>query len=230
MIIRRETIKAVIPATSHDDTRYFLTAVQIEPDGTVVATNGHVLLTAKDRSAFVDADFPQTARTSTQPVPSPDKPVLLKAETAERLIGAMPKRSPIPILQAVQIAQDDKGAYAVATDLQIPVTVDLEFPGENDAGQFPSWRRVMPKDDQPYAAVKLGVPVLEALIKAAKAVTTQKVHSGPFITLEIPIALEAYAGKDHTKGLISAFRVRIAGTDVDVDGCAMPVRVVGNAR
>ena len=82
----------------------------------------------------------------------------------------------------------------------------------------------MPKDDEPYLVVTLGVPVLEALIKSAKAACNGGSGNGPFVRLEIPTAAQHYPNGDQSKGLTSALRVRITGMDVDVVGCAMPVR------
>lgn len=46
MIITKQMLQAVLPATEKNDTRYFLNGILVEPDGTCVTTNGHVLLRA----------------------------------------------------------------------------------------------------------------------------------------------------------------------------------------
>lgn len=214
MIIRRETLKAVLPATSKDDSRLFTQSILIEPDGLIVATNGHVLLTAKDRSPFDPADFPSGRGVNTN---SPEKAVLIEGTAAERLIAATPKKTTIPILAAVRVGQDEKGPFATATDLTIPATVDLQAVDGPDAPRFPDWRRVMPKAAEDRATVKvcLGVPVLEVLIKAAKAASAQR-GNGPFITFEIPTAGGV---------CLTPISVTINGADVVVDGCIMPGRL-----
>lgn len=59
MIIRRELLQAVLPATSSDNTRYYLKGVQVDPaKHTATATDGHVLLIATDTAPFPDEDFP----------------------------------------------------------------------------------------------------------------------------------------------------------------------------
>ena len=246
MIIRRDALKAVLPATTKDDSRYYLHAIQIEPDGRCVATDGHVLLTAIDRAPFDDTDFP--AKGVADYKGNPDKTVSIDAGAIEKLIAAMPKqKKAIPILQAVQLSTNgDGGAVVSATDLDVPCVVHLS---DDQAGRFPDWRRLMPRDDRPALKVTLAVNVLQALIKAAQAtqrgMITFELPTEPQYQGTRPAAHEYEESPDVCSGpdcpcvqcgkvaarhvesdghVINTVRVRIKGEAIDVDGVVMPCR------
>jgi hypothetical protein len=185
VIIRREVLKAVLPATTADDTRYMLNGVQIRPDGAVVATDGHVLLIARDSHPQPDEEFP-SGGTLPAFTGNPAAPIVVARDLINKLIAAMPKKSSIPILGSVQVsANGDGGAVVSAKDLQVPCTVHV--PKETDGRQFPPYDRVLPADDRPELRVCLAVNVLEALIKAAKAVQGgEKLSTGGTITFALP--------------------------------------------
>lgn len=214
MIIRREVLKSVQAAVCKDDTRWALGNVQVQPDGACVATDGHVLLIGRDRSPHDAADFP----TANLPEFSgePSAAVLLPSDVVTRLIAGTPKRATIPILGAIRIGANgapDK-VYAVSTDLQTPTVYAV--PTE-DVPQFPQWERVIPKDRAEVRTVLLGVPVLETLIKAAKAAGSTTV------TFEIPTEDKHYS-KQAPVCLVDSVPVSFKGNDVEVSGVIMPVR------
>jgi hypothetical protein len=185
MIIRRETLKAVLPATRADDTRYALNAIQIQPDGRCVATNGHILLVAQDKTPERDEDFP-TGNPNALPAfqGNPEKPILLDRDKAERLIAAMPKKATIPILHGAQLSTNgDGGAVISATDLEVPCVVHLPA---DDTRRFPEWQHIVPPKDRPEIRIQLAVNVLKALIKAAEAVADRRSETGGIIEFRLP--------------------------------------------
>lgn len=248
MIIKRETLQAVLPAATSDDTRYTLAVVQVQPDGRAVATDGHILLIAQDKYPQKDEDFP--AITGAPYTSDPAEPVLIPLSMAQRLIGAMPKKSPIPILKAAQLSTNgDGGCVISATDLEVPCVVHVPKP----EGSFPQWQRVLPRADRPALSVSLSIEVLEHLIKAAKAVQ-DKGKLGT-ITLQIPTehqhqgrraaSHEYEASPDVCDGpecpcvhcqaprdqhlepdgnVIDVLGLRIPGAEVEITGAVMPCR------
>lgn len=231
MIIRRELLRAVLPATGPDDRGYALDTIQIRPDGACVATNGHVLLIAREQSPFADKDFP------TKDLPTfsgnPAAPILVSQSAVEKLIAAMPKRSTIPILGCVQVTTNGDGAVVSATDLEVPCSVHVAA----DAPQrFPEYERVIPTE-RPVLTVHLSVYVLEALIKAAKVLQGgRKSKTGGTIGLQVPIGIQYQAhpfeespdhcsGKDcpcrHCGSIESAHVKALAGTITSPIGVAL---------
>lgn len=225
MIVRKKTLQAVLPATTSDDSRYFLKAILVEPDGSCVATDGHILLLARDPHPEPDADYPSKG------VPefkgSPEVGVMLPRDVAEGLIKAMPKgkRQTMPILNSVQISSNgDEGFTVVATDLDSVRTGHIQANGKDQT--FPNYERVMVPADRPHLKLCLSTAVLKALIKSVEAVDTSKPQT---ITLEIPTE-DQYQGKAVSKAgqpdghIASAIRVTF-GTSIKVEGVVMPCRV-----
>lgn len=233
MIIRRETLQAVLPATSDDPSRYVLNAISVEPDGTVVATDGHLLLCAKERRPMDDADFP------TRDLPAykanADKPISLAVDLVRKLIGAMPKatKRALPVLQTIQLAQSETGTYVAATDLETVMVKQLDLA---EQPIFPKWQQVQVPKDRPALKVVLAVALLEDLIKAAKAagmpgggrqlqtitfyVPTEAKYQG---TLRQPSDTGVKGKPD--RQIMHGLRIEFQGSDVDVEGVAMPCRV-----
>src|SRR4051812_32393968 len=210
MIIRRETLAAVLPAVTFDDSRYFLSSVCIEPDGRAVATDGHVMLVATDNSPMPDEDFPIIPGAPFHGTPA--AATLIDADVIRGLLSAMPKRPTMPILAAVQLSQNGtpQTATIAATDLQAPRVATVTSEGKT----FPSYERVMPAAEQPTTLV-LAIDVLETLIKSAKAVHgTRKSGPAPMIRFDIP--------KNEGNQVTAAVRITITGADVTVTGAAMP--------
>ncbi len=210
MIIRREALNAVLPATTADDTRYFLHALLAEPaNHRVIATNGHVMLFATDNEPQADADFPTVPGAEFHGDPAP---ICIDADIARSMIAAMPKRPTINILASAQLSQNgsEETATIAATNLSAPCTATIK---RQEADQFPNYERVIPKADRAVVRVALGVPVLEALIKSAKAVCAK---DKGVITFEIPT---------EARDVVSVCSLTIKGETVTVTGLAMPCRL-----
>lgn len=231
MLLRRELLKTALLATTNDETRYVLSAVQVQPDGSVRATDGHILVYARDPHPQEDADFPTVA--GAQPITAPSAPVLLPADLAKRLLAGMPKKSTVPVLGCVQLGtvNGGGGVQAVSTDLSVPVIADLTAA---QALQFPSTDRVMVTDGQRPAVIKLclSAEMLTRLAQIAREAGRAKGTN--VVALEIPTD-PVYQGKrwegdgDATAqvpngNLESAVRFT-CGTEVTVEGVVMPCRI-----
>jgi DNA polymerase III sliding clamp (beta) subunit (PCNA family) len=220
MIIRREALQAALAATTDTDKRYDLHAVQVDPSKhAVIATDGHVLLIATDKSPQDDADFPLVPGAEFHGTPV--APVIVPADTVRAMIGTMPKRSTIPILGCCQLSTSgsESTATLTATDLSAPRIATLN---REDAGQFPSYERVMPATDRPSIRLVLAVDVLEAIIKAAKAVSATGARAkSPMIHFDVPTGAKDRQ-KDGAQEVISPVTITVNGVDVNVTGCAMP--------
>ena len=226
MLIRRESLQAALAATTSDDTQYTLDAVQIQPDGMVVATDGAILLLVRERARFKDEDFP------TRDVPAyhgdPAGPVLVPAEVCRRLIAGTPKIAKLlPVLGCVQLAANgtEGGATLAATTLEVPTVVTI---AADDGKRFPAWERVLPKADRPTVALVLGVSVLEALLKAAKAAAGAggKGQKPVAIWFDVPTsAKDVQAAEGKPTQVVSAVGVSFGGGDVTVTGVVMPCRL-----
>ena len=180
----------------------------------MVSTNGHVLILAKDTAPFDDADFPQGPHTFTG---TPTAPVPVPSAIVKRLIAATPKKTTIPVLQGVQVSKNgsDNSAVLTATDLQVPVSVTITPDGET----FPAYDRVLPKPDRAVVSIRLGVPVLEVLLKSAKALDARS------IVLSLPTDKE-YHDKGTPGAVVSAITATTRSTDsgIEVLAVAMPMR------
>jgi DNA polymerase III sliding clamp (beta) subunit (PCNA family) len=213
MLIRREALAAVLPATTADETR--LNAVQVEPkpDGKhrCVATNGHVLIIADETSPQPDDEYPSVSGGEFHG--SPSSPVLLPSETVKRLIASVPKKRTIPILGSVQLGTNGSPGtlQAVTTDLDTANVMPIR---PMDA-TFPAYDRVIPKDgpDRQAVTMVLTVEVLETIIRAAKA-SGAKI---PTVLFSIP---------SDKPELVSALTFKVCGvSNIQVSGVAMPCRI-----
>jgi hypothetical protein len=218
MIVRREALKAVLAATTDTDHRYQMSAVQIRPDGTIAATNGHVAFVATDKTPFPDEDFPQTDPPYGGPI---ETAVLMERTVADGLIAATAKKATIPILTAIQVGKNggSGGAVAVATDLESPRTAKLPVDG-GGAGTFPKLDRVMPTKDRPAIRLSLSTAVLARIIKAAEATGKTKTDGAT-------VSFYVQTGKEHQQdgAIVSAVRAEVNGTDVSLVMAVMPIRV-----
>jgi hypothetical protein len=231
MLIKREVLESVLPACTSDDSRYYLTAVQIQPDGTVEATDGHIALRAKGKHDCEDADFPIVP--GAPELQEIAKPILVGRETVKRLIAGTPKRATIPVLTEIRVGQDGADPVLLSTDLTVPVIIRVRT---DEQGKFPNLDPVFPKD-RPELHLRLGLNVLEHLCKAMKAAYKGE-HGGrgrePSIVLYVPTedqyrkqdrtAHEAAAKGEtvYTNQIISGVRVAVQSSDVDLRGVVMP--------
>lgn len=190
MIIRRQTLEAILQAVQTKDDTHRLDRIEIRPDGSVTGTDGHVLLTGKEHARFPDEDFPQTAGAhysgdATTPIliPTPEVKQLLK--TAQTKGGKRGRT--IPILGCVQVGMNGDGAFAAATDLQSSTTVRVHGPDKANGGPYPSWDKgIIPPKDRPALELCMSSEVLRALADAAEKAESSAKEAGGVVYLYIP--------------------------------------------
>lgn len=225
MLIHRDVIKAALVATEKEDNRYAFNHVRVQPDGTVEATNGHIAFRVKERCQTSDAEFPTKGVLETKPL---EGPAFISSAVADRLIKATAKKATIPVLQKIQVAQNEHGAVAQATDLEVPVSVHL--PKGEDVN-FPELERVWPKVDaeNTYVRLILSTKVLAAIAKVVESVSTNK-HSSNGVIFEVPTHVGALSSPQTSQdagiqGVVTTqVRVRYENFDYTVDGVVMPCR------
>lgn len=246
MIIRREVFSAVLPATTLDETRYGLDNVQIRPDGTVCATNGHMAIFAKDRNPIAPEDFPIVPG-----VPDgqhePTAPILVPIVTVQRAVASTAKKPILPVLGAIQITANGTPGAAVlaATDLTVPVVLSVDSTGQS----FPDLDRIKIADDEKVIRLTLSVDMLKDILKSAQAAIGKAKHNhGGMVRFEIPTADRWYVRQPFPdpqpetettaetataaeptpeptyKDLVDRLRVCVRGDDADVTMIVMPCR------
>ena len=222
MLVKRELLKALLQATTDEDTRYFLSAVQVKPDGTVTATNGHMLLIGKETGVVTaDAAFPDKGL----PVPRAtlSKPVLLSVSLIQKLLKVMPtKPKADAVLSSILVAENDKAeAFAAATDLETPFVAWLN----SEEQAFPTVEKVLVDRDRRHVKLTLNADLLQRLAKAAQAVTGRKEAA---ITFEVQTQRKHwFEAKDTTvkSGHINdQVPFTISSSEFDVEGVIMPMR------
>lgn len=223
MIIRKATLQAVLPAADSRDVTSRCDKIEVRPDGTVTATNGHVLLSATERTRFLDADFPVKGL----PKYHGDPPTAITLNAAEiaRVVKALTKKSTMlyPILTAVQLGTDAEGTYLAATDLTSQTV--LRVPTQEDQrGQFPAWDRLVPAREEPAICVELSTAVLKVLIQAAETVHGLDIlRTQRRATVRLYVRTDA-AHQTETGHGNAGIRVEIDGTDTAIVGVVMPCR------
>lgn len=233
MIIRKETLLAVLPATTKEDKRYFMDAVRLTP-AQALATNGHVLLIAKEETPQKDEDFPIVPGADFHG--DPDQPVVIPTDIIRSMIATMPKSATLPILDTIRVgANGAPGSMLVAaTDLQAPRVAVVDM---TDI-VFPQFERVLLAEDRPEIGAYIAVDVLETLIKSAKAICgSGRRGRKAVIRFGFPLDANERAGVptdavDASGETIMApgdvtgrIRIDIAGHDgLSVSGVAMPCR------
>lgn len=216
MIIRQSTIETVLPAAKTKDDTDRLCRVEVRPDGTVTATNGHLLISVKETYPEKPEDWP--AKGFEQLHGEIDKPITINLEQLKRLKAGMPKRSTIPIVSCINVAQNGEGPVACSTDLQSPTILPV-----NDATAYPDWKRVIPASTVPHVEFSIAADVLEALAKAAKQARPGKDRKRPAcVTFHIPT--EEYARAKDSLTITSPVRIEIPSTEgVEIVGAVAGV-------
>jgi len=180
----------------------------------VEATDGKILVRARDPYLQLDSDYPTK---DLPPVTTPDKAVLLPTSIIGKLLAAMPKKSTLPILCCAQVGVTADGTVqARATDLTVPMVADIT---EAQSHQWPMTDRVMVKDgDRPCLKLILSAAMLTRLAKIATEAGRAK--SENTVTLEIPTE-DKYREGD---AIVSAVRFT-TGSTITVEGVVMPCRL-----
>lgn len=222
MIVRRT---ALMLATLVRDHGYGAkSCIQVRPDGLVAATDGAVALRITDKAPFEDIDFPNGPGTK-DPILQPTAPVYLLPEAVDALLKGMPKKPTIAILASVQFQQlpptgtETKDARPIVrastTDLVARQVLDID---SSQVTHFPDVDRVFTEAGAVLAAetfkVRLGVEMLETLVKVAKTLEPKYSRA---IEFTFPVQ---QLSKGYGSGMIGlSFR---GGAPLQVEGVTMP--------
>lgn len=147
----------VAPIASKDDTRPVLTGVKVyNEDGNVVsvATDGFMLGEVIEKTLSTE-DYPKLLDERT---PVEVDEVLIPAKTATRVAGAIVKNSAMPVLRYALL----EGDRISTTDLEEITSLGFRA----IEGNYPDYRQLMPKEDNPDNVVVHLDPKL--LVKALK--------------------------------------------------------------
>ena len=135
--------------------RYQIMGLQVNADGSTVATNDHMLIRVP-ASGLDSADFPAVDGAGDKPLP--DAGVILPADAVKATLKSLPKMGgrsgvQIPILTAAHCAMNGSDRVKVAvTDLESPNVAAIK-PIE---GQFPDYKQVTPAVT-PESHITIGV-------------------------------------------------------------------------
>jgi hypothetical protein len=147
-LIHRSQLAGALPVCVAGDSRYFLDGAAVLPDGTVAATNGHVLVQLSPPELLRPEDAPEKLTGAAAVIPEPDpahlnRATMIRRDDAKRLVAftrnASAKR--IPILQTVAVTPTNgEAGQATVTDLDTSISVTCP----QDA-TFPKIARVIPE-------------------------------------------------------------------------------------
>lgn len=132
MLVSKSLLSTIVTA-SKDDTRPLLTCIRVykEDDKIVsVATDGYILSEVIESTPKAD-DFPELPFTHSDEQP---ESVLIPADTAKKMIGAMKKSDTLPVLNYAQLLKDS----IVTTDLEQTTALHFRSP----EGNYPEYRKL----------------------------------------------------------------------------------------
>ena len=218
MLIHRNVIKSLHPATDPDKTRYggALAAIYVDPESReCLATDGRILIRAAAPTDHEAHDFPGQINGNESINPSADVSGLLDADALLTAAKATPRRSPIPITANVAVT---RRTSFVATDIERSTTIagrDLE----TDGAQFPDWRTVFTGAPRDANSFTLSAELLAVLVKVAREQGRAKKDAQ--VTFHI-IPEQGRHGVHFDVG---------AGTNSPkIDGIVMPIRTTDPAK
>lgn len=168
MLLKKESFH-VAKAASDDATRYGLTGILVEPDGSTVGTDGHILLKYSPKNVPEQTEYPMIDGFSDASDTTPLVPFILPKADA-LAIAKMPEKSRhLPILQYVALdvprTNANGNAYFTSTNLE---TVTQVAPKKID-GRFPEYDRVIPAKERGGITIGFTLSVLEKALATMKA-------------------------------------------------------------
>jgi hypothetical protein len=160
MKISAHAFAAVAQCMSTEKARYYINGVLVEPEGTLVATDGHALLVAKPP---FHSDLPTTSV-----IVQPDKP----------LITAAKKRN----AHVIKFTEGVTGPAQVLTENGVVIGVGMAI--KVDA-TYPDWRAVVKpavdKTEPSKSPATFNTDVMTQFVNAAKIATQVKTPGVQFI-------------------------------------------------
>ena len=114
MLIHRNLLR-VVEAASTDSTRYVINSLCINPDGSVKATDGHILVEAKEFGRGDPKEYPVIDGIDAEYLP--DGPIVLERTAVLDALKLVPKvKHTMPILVNYMALGNGGGKYKLARD------------------------------------------------------------------------------------------------------------------
>jgi len=189
LLLQKQALETMRTAST-EDPRYSLNGILIEPDGSTVGTDGHIL--HKYTPGKAPAEFPPIEGIELDG-PEAD-PFILPLDACKALKKAFPAKSAktLPILReyaAVDTAQTNANGNAViaVTDLENPTV----FRPKKIDGAFPTYENVVPKYETP--AIGIDPKLLKRLCETwiAQGFETVAMQTADTETEQKPIRFDA---------------------------------------
>ncbi len=168
MLLHKAVINALSVAIGDADSRYGLSGIHIDADGVAIATDGSVMLYAREPATIPADEYPSKPTPNTAPIDAGGKvagqtvPIGALLQAAKHCRGVQS----IGALDHVAITPNDTGIRVVAVDRDFAVSDQHVAPVD---GTFPAWDRVLPKG-KTTMTVRISARILADLAKAAKYV------------------------------------------------------------
>jgi hypothetical protein len=201
MLITKRSLQ-VAKAASTGLVRPGLNAILVEPDGTVVATDGHILVTFKDEMACDPKEFPETDGINAVDE-EPLKPVAISLEQLQLIEKSISTKTTIPALLgfAIDAKKTNEGDH-------IHVGVNrlgdsMAFKLRKIDGEYPNWRKVV-DTKKANLRVGFGVDVLGKVLGTMKALGVK--HFGFEFTGDASHPVRIWT-KDGVRGVIMPCRI-----------------------
>src|SRR5512145_1436860 len=154
MLIHKHLLQ-LANAASTDESRYAINSICVFPDGTVKATDGHILVEAKEFIRGDAKEYPVIEGIDVEH--QPDGPVVLHRAAILDALRITPKtRTTLPILGNYMVLANGDGKYKLATtDLD---TASIKYIRPID-GDFPDTEKLYEKHKRPLFRIALGAGV-----------------------------------------------------------------------
>ena len=193
------------------DTRSNLRGIKLDADGTTVATDGHLLLTAPPSTAAA-GDYPVRPPGVQRDLTDVDGAVtaILPREVLDAARTVI-RRTSLSIYDQIVVTAGENGHCRITSADGTGVVSDTQIDASDD--DYPAWKKVLPTGPV-TVRVTLGADLLIRIAKAAKALDGKT----PRVTMEF-----RHDGDDPT--YLNAVGLRLASDYSDpVTGALMPMR------
>ncbi len=159
MLIDRKSLE-VVRVASTEPSRFAINGVQIEPDGTAVATNGKSLMVVQGTAAD-PAEYPEQAG---EQVEIKEGGLILDADHIKQIVKIIPrKKNTLDILKHVALVKGNNGHVTFASWDGIA----QQCAAHALEGTFPRYREVIPPLNKKDKTICLSVSSLRKILEAA---------------------------------------------------------------
>lgn len=165
MQLNRQSLSP-IHCASRDETRFMLNQLRVEPDGSTIATNGHLMARV----------IPSEALTGGEQL----EPFEISHEIVTPLLKELKGRQGAPY--SVDSEQTNANGHCRATQTKSGAAVELPKTSRN-YGEFPDWKQVIPSEPADFV-VTLGLNVLETMLATAREFTETRKGGGKGVRFE----------------------------------------------